>query len=174
MGLEALALVGTIASAGIGAVGAMQSASAQKSQADYQAAVARNNATIARQNAEQTAEAGAVAAQNSSLKAGAMTSGARAMAAAHGIDVNSGSAQDVQDSSQKIGLMDALTVYNNSEQKAYGQMSQAKNFDYEAQLDTMKGDSASSAGMIGAMSSLVSGASSFSSKWMSFSNAGTI
>jgi hypothetical protein len=55
-------------SAGISAVGAMNTAKAQSENAAYQAQVAKNNQTIASQNAEFSIQAGNAKAQDEALK----------------------------------------------------------------------------------------------------------
>lgn len=174
MGLEVLALAATAAGGLVSAAGAMKQGEAQKSAADYQAAVARNNAVIARQNAEQTRAAGEIEAQNASLKSAATQGSIRAAAAASGLDVNTGSAMDVQDSAARLGMLDALTIQRNAGVKSWAQQNQATGFEAEANLDIMKGANAQEAGDIGAFSSLLTSASSFGGKWMDFKKVGAI
>jgi len=51
MSFAAVGMLASVGSSVIGAAGAMQQGAAAKQEAEYQAAVARNNAPIARENA---------------------------------------------------------------------------------------------------------------------------
>jgi len=50
----------------------------------------------------------------------------RAALAAQGVDVNVGSAQDIQTETEVIGELDALTIKNNALREAYGYSTQAR------------------------------------------------
>ena len=153
------------ASAGLNAIGTLESGAAAKNAADYQAQVAANNAVIAEQNAEYATKAGQAAAENQSRKGAAQGGQIKVAQAAGGIDVNSGSAEDVQIGQREVNQLDTETVLSNAQLHAYGYRSQAANFKAESQLDTMKGDQAEEASYMKAGSDLLSSASGISGKW---------
>jgi hypothetical protein len=136
-------------------------------QADsYQAKVASNNAIAARQNAAYAASAGAAQTEEAGLKARNQAASVRAGQAAEGVDVNSGSAADVQTSQREIGALDTATVSNNAALEAYGYQSQATSFQAQANLDRAEAGYAPFAGAIQGAGTLLSNPSvdsSFSS-----------
>ncbi len=171
--LAITAAVAGVASAAAGAVGSMQAAKAQATNARFQSQVAQNNATIEKQNADYAAKAGQEAATVQSLKE-AQTAGAiKASQAANNIDVNSGSAVDVQESQKETGELDTLTVMNNAMLQSYGYNTQATNFSAEAGLQSQQADQAETGGLISAAGGLLGGASSVGFKFSGLSNPST-
>lgn len=138
MGLEwaaaGLAAVGTAAS--IGATAARANAESQA--ASYQAQVARNNAIIANQQADAEILAGQRQAEIQSMQTAAKVAKIRAAFGARGVDVNSGSAVDVQASEREIGKIDSETALSNAQQKAYGYRSRASGYTAQAGLYDQK------------------------------------
>jgi hypothetical protein len=130
--------VGTVVSA----VGAMASASAQANAANYNAKVNDNNAKTALDHG--AAEATNIAAKNKQRMAAI-----RAGTAENGMDL-SGSALDVVQAANKQGTMDGLTAIWDSTTRAIG-------YRNSAELDRMQASAASSAGALGAFSSIFDG-----------------
>lgn len=126
-----IAIIGAVS----GAAGAVTSGIAQGNAASYQARVASNNAIIARQNAGYAAGAASTQIEEAGLKASARDAGVRAAIAANGVDVNSGSAVDVQQSQREIGALDTATVANKSALQVYGYETQGTGFQGQSQLD---------------------------------------
>jgi hypothetical protein len=137
----------------------------------YKAQVATNNAEIARRNAISDAQAGDTAAFNQGLKTRAKVGAEKAQQGASGIDVNTGSAADVRKGTQQLGMLDALTIRSNAARKAYGDLVESTSDTAQSQLDTMAGQQASEAGEIGAVGSLLSGASSLAGNWGKYSQS---
>lgn len=104
---------------------------------DYQAQVARNNAIITQQNADYERAAGEVAAGAKLFETGAVVSKQRAAQGASGVDVNRGSAVDVQASTRQLGALDAATIMHNALRKVYGYGVEKTGFENEATLRTM-------------------------------------
>lgn len=154
-----------MAGAGLQAVSSISGGVAASNAANYQAAVARNNATIAQQNAVRAEQAGAAAAENESRKGASKVAKIKVAQAASGVDVNTGTAVDVQAGQRETNQLDTETVFQNSMLHAYGYRTQAQNFESEARLDEMKGEAAKTAGYLGAAGSLLSNASSIGGKW---------
>jgi hypothetical protein len=160
-----LALAAGIAGAGVSAVGAVEQGQATSNAAAYSAQVAANNATIANQNAEYATAAGVQQAADTSLKGAAKSGKIKAGQAASGIDVNTGSAVAVQEGQRETDKLDAETVLNNAELKAYGYRSAATGFTAQSGLDTAESEQAPIGADIGAGGSLLSNASSLGFKW---------
>jgi hypothetical protein len=131
MALPALALIGT----GISAAGTVFAGVSSAEQASYQAAVARNNATIAGQNEEYAAESGAVNAENAGLQAGQRLGAIKASQAANNIDVNSGSAADVQKSQRELGEYSQVSAENQALLQAHGYAATATSETAQSELD---------------------------------------
>ena len=132
--MAAIAPVLGLVGAGVSAVGSIEQGQAQSNAATYQAQVAQNNAIIEQQNAQYAVEAGQAKAQATSLKGAATSGKLKTAQAANNIDVNSGSAVNVQQSQRETNELDPETVLNNAELQAYGYRSQAVNDTAQAGL----------------------------------------
>lgn len=159
-------------------------ASAQASA--YLAAVARNNAIISRQNAEYERAVGDVVAAEKTRETTERVSSIRAWQGARGVDVNTGSTAQVQDSQRLVGALDAATILSNAARKAYGYTVEGVNFENEGifrdmtarayraaggtalDLGSKSADAFRTAGGLGAAGSILGGVSSVSDKWLSY------
>lgn len=170
--LAALSLGATVVGAGINAYGASKTADANAQASVYQSQVAANNKKIADLNAAYAITSGRSQAFSNDLKT-AQTVGAQKTAqAANGLDVNSGTNVNVRQSTEEIGRLDTLTLMNNAMKQAGGFTAQGLNFAAESQLDLMKAKTSETTGDIGVATSLLGGASSFSDKWLGYSQKG--
>lgn len=131
----------------------------------YQAQIANNNAKIAEQNAAYARQAGQEQAAQESRKAAVEQGAIRTAIAANNVDVNTGSAADVQAGAREIGKLDAETVLNNAELSAYGYTTQANNYRAQASQD-MAG------GILGGLGTLLSNAKGLNLKWGGSSGVG--
>jgi hypothetical protein len=147
------------------AAGTIEQGAATSNAAAYSAQVAQNNATIANANAAYATAAGQQQAADTSLKGAAKSGKIKAGQAASGIDVNTGSAVAVQEGQRETDKLDAETVLNNAELKAYGYRSAATGFTAQAGLDTAESEQAPIGADIGAAGGLLSNASSLGFKW---------
>jgi len=154
--LPILGAIGAIASAAGSVVGGI----AQGNAAAYQAKVAENNAKIAQQNAAYAAHAGEANAEAQSRKGAARQAAIKAAMAANGIDVNTGSDLNVQESAREESNLDTLNVQQNANLQVYGYRTQATNFEAQAELDRQEAQQAPIGGLFGAAGSLLSNASS--------------
>jgi hypothetical protein len=170
--ISILGLAGSAIGGITGAIGASNTASATADAAKYQAQVARNNQITAQNNASYAAQAGAVAAQRNDMKNKQILGGIEAAQGASGIDIGSGTSEDVRKSAQQIGRLDTQTIMQNAMLQERSYEAQASNYGAQAGLDTMTAKNASSAGTLGVFSSLLGGASSFADKWMRYQNVG--
>lgn len=170
-----LAYVGAasaVAGAATTAVGQFQAADAASSSAKYNAQIAANNATIATQNASYAARAGTAQAEQAQLQSRAKVGSIVANQAASGINVNSGSALDVQSSADKLGELNAITVKSNAARQAYGYQTQSTSFSSQSQLDQHQSGADITAGDIGATGTVLGGIGSAGSNYAKFVNAG--
>ena len=158
--LPVLGVIGALASAG----GAVMGGIAQANNARYQAEVAKNNALTASQNAAYAAHAGQAKAMTEGLKNANQQAMVKASLAANGVDVNSGSAVDVETSEREKGALDQETIINNSQLQVYGYRTQETNFLEQEQADQAQASEAVPGAAIGAVGSLLSNASSFGGK----------
>lgn len=175
MGIETLALGSLVAGAGsgiLGAFGANQTANSTADSYNYKAAVASNNSIIAQRNADAATAAGSVAAQVNDLKTKNLAATQLVTQASNGLDVGSGTNVNVRQSAIDLGHLDTLTILNNAAKNSAGFKAQGMNFTAEAGLDTASATNARTAGDINVATSLLGGASSVGSKWLSYQQKG--
>ena len=118
--LSTVGEVGAGLSGAVGALGAIEGASATQKTAQYQAQVAANNEQIAKNDASLTEAAGQQSVEQEGQKTKATVGAIEAGQAASNIDVNSGSAVDVRSSASELGQLNQLTTLGNAEKQAYG------------------------------------------------------
>lgn len=154
-------LIGTVASA----YGQMQQGKADAAQANYQAAVGRNNAILAQRAAEDARARGDEAARRQAVQTKQLAGRQRAVLAANGVLVDQGSALDLTSDTAEIGKLDELTIRSNAEREALGYEAQGMNFTAGAELNSMRAGNATSSGLGDAFGTLLTGAGSVASKW---------
>ena len=177
MGIETLAiasLVGSVASAGVGAMGARSAADATASMDTYKAGVARNNAIIAERNAVAATDAGNVRAASNDMRTKNVIGSQIVAQAANGLDVGSGTNVNIQQSAKDLGHLDTLTILNNAAKNSAGFRTQGMNFKAESLLDESAAKNAETAGDFNVATSLLGGASSVSSKWLGYQQSGAL
>jgi hypothetical protein len=153
----------------MGAFGARNSADSQKATMDYEAAVARNNQTIANYQADLAFENGAIAEQNQRLRTASIGGDQRAALAANGVDLGTGSATEVLATTKFMGERDALTIRDNAARQAWAYKNQAAGFGAEAAAD-----SAASSAInpdLAFASSLIGGAAKVAGSWYKYNKA---
>lgn len=170
--LPAIGLASTALGAVTGAIGSSYAGEAKANMYQYQAGVADINKKIASQNADYSRQVGEVKAQDSGLKTMFQVGKMKAAQGASGLDVNSGSASATRDSQTLIGQHDQATIRSNAARMAYGYDIEAVKYGAEADMDRMAASNAKQAGGLGAISSILGGAASVSSKWLQGSSAG--
>lgn len=163
--LPTVMMAATAAGAVTSAAGAMEQGAAGQAAANYQAAVAANNAKIANQNAAWDIQSGEIQAANRGLRARAQVGAQKASQGAGGVDVNTGSASDVRAGTAEMGMLDALTIRSNAARQAYSAEVQGVSDTAQSQLDIMQGEQSEKAGDIGAATSLLNGVSTVGSKY---------
>jgi hypothetical protein len=161
MGFDPVSLaVGTaVLGAGSSALGSIASGNAAAQNANYQSAIAMRNAVIAEQNAQHAIAVGQTRAQAKSLEGASKMGKIKASQAASGIDVNTGSAVDVQASERAINKLDTETVLNNAQLEAYGYRTQAANYLSDSQLRKQEASQAQESGLLGAATGVLNSVS---------------
>lgn len=159
--------LGSTAAGGVMQVmGALNKGEADSKMYNYKAGMAEVNARIARQNSDWALDAGESEAVRSG-KAGAQTMGKmRAAQGASGLDVNSGSAVQVQESQQRAIQQDQKTIRQSAARKAYSYDMEAWSQDQQAGQYRTAASESKKAGTLNALGSIVSTASSVSNKWL--------
>lgn len=171
MAFATLAL--TAISTVVGVVGALSSASAQAKQAEYQAAVARNNQTIAEQNKQYAVQAGESQAQVQGFKNRATLGAIDAAQGASGLDVSSPTLETVREGAGQVLRLDTENITQQALLRARNYDIQGMNYGAEAGLQTQAASNARTAGWFNAAGSLLGGSSSFAEKWTKYSSAGS-
>jgi hypothetical protein len=149
-----------------GAIGSYMQGQDQRAMYNYQAGVARTNSIIAAQNATYATQVGEQEALQTGM-AGAQRMGLiRAAQGSHGLDVNSGSNKDVQSSQAFLNRFSQTNIRASAAKTAYNYQVQGTQFQAQAGLDTLAGQNAATAGLVGASSSILGASSAVSSEWL--------
>lgn len=164
-GFGAVGLGATLAGGLLSAKGAKDEAAGTQQMYNYRAGVANINADIERQNASWARDRGELEATQYGMKASQQRGAIRAAQGASGIDVNSGSAVDVQRSQEAIKNLDMAQIRKNAAKVAYDYETKAYMDENQAQLDVWTGQQARKAGDIKATSSILGTVGTVASKW---------
>lgn len=161
-----LGAVLSIAQTAFQVTSSIQQANAQKAQYAYDAQIAKNNARIAQQNADQKRQEGIEEERLTRIKALQNVGSQKAAIAANNIDVSSGNAVDALDDTYVMGDLDALTKRYNYETAALGYEQQANNYVNQANLDSFaKKTAGNTLGIIGTTIGGLADTTSVASKW---------
>lgn len=93
----------------------------------------------------------------------------KAAQAARGVDVNSGSALDVQTGEAQVSMMDQLAIQSDTNKKAWGQDIAATSYQNQSKLYGMEAENSMIVGGLKAGGSLMSGANSLDQNYGYFS-----
>lgn len=153
----------TIAATAVTAVGTLYTGYRGYQEGKYNAAVARNNATLERQQAADAEARGRIEEARHWRQVAALKAEQIAAFAANGFDTSFGSAADIVIDTARIGSDDAAAIRENTAREARGYLISAQNYEQEARAQRRAGrDSLISAG-IGASGTILSGASQVNS-----------
>lgn len=152
------AIVFTVADVGLKYLSQTKQADVAKAEGAYQAAVYRQNASIADQQGADALLRGTETERRFRQGTKQEIGASRAALAAQGVDVNTGSALDVQASEAAIGELDALTIRNNAAREAWGFQIDAVNNRQAAKLAEFSGAQTAAAYKNAATSTLLTGA----------------
>lgn len=147
-------------------MGAGKQAAAQSQQFKYEASIARLRNQIDIQNAGYALQEGELQASQYGMQAAQRMGQIKAAQGASGLDVNSGSPQQVQQSQKLITGIDLDTIRTNAAKTAYSFDVQGAFDTAQANLYDMASADALKAGMINGFSSAIGTAGSVSSKWL--------
>lgn len=145
--------------------GAYNKSKSDKAAYEYQAAVNRNNSTMAEWNARDAITRGQKAEQQQRLKTAALKSTQRASFAARGMALDEGSPLAILDDTAFMGEQDALTLRDNAARDAWGYRVQAGNYASDAGMLSTRADAESP--LKAGASSLLSNAGAVASSWYS-------
>jgi len=163
--------LGTVAAVGSGiggivqGVGAKFSGEARGAAYRYKAGVALLNKQINEQNANWALESGDIKSMEEGLKAREEIGQTKAVQAASGIDVNTGSAAAVRDTQTKVAQFDQNVISWDASKTAWGFESKAATDLAESRLDLTSAETAEKAGTLAEIRSFIGGASSVAGKW---------
>lgn len=160
MGASAgIMMAGSMGAQSISSIGTSYSQSqALKAQGEYQKQVADANSSLATIKAQDAVQRGNAASGRNDMQTKRMIGTQRAALASQGIDVNIGSAADVQGDTAAMGALDSLTIRNNAWREAWGYKVQALNDSYSGQFSKMSNDAeADNTLLTGGMKAMSSG-----------------
>lgn len=162
-------IAATVVGTGASIYGQMQSSAAASAAASYNAQVSANNQKLANQEAQDAIARGDQQAQLKASATEQVIGRQKAALAANGVDVNSGSAVDLESDSAAAGQFDQLTIQNNALRESIGYHNQGINYQNQASLDEASSANALSAGELQAGASVFKGAGSVAGQWYNFS-----
>lgn len=175
IGMETMALVSLVAGAastGMQVLGSMQQGKAAQAQANYQAAVANNNAKLAEWQAQDAIERGKEEERQHRTQVQRFLGSQRAAIAGSGFEMGDETSLSLLSDTAAQGELDALTIRSNAEREAWGYKVQGSNYQADAGLARMRGQSAASSSMWAAGSDLLSGAAKFGSTYQDYKQKG--
>lgn len=140
MGATGAILAGSVLLQGISA---MQQSKAQKQEGAFQSQQLTANSRIANLQADDAIFRGNQDAADHRQKVKQLIGAQRAASGAQGIDVNSGSALDVQTDAAGQGAIDELTIKNNAWREAWGYRVQASDYQTQAEFSKLSSDNKS-------------------------------
>ena len=139
--MATVAAISAVASAGLGAAGAYQQSQAAKSQANFNAQVASNNATTAQRNAGRLQQYGDIATDEQRLRLAKTEAAARARLAANGLlvdDTVDATGSLLQVDLAAAGAYDILELKDRYAQQVQAAEVQGVNFQAESALASLK------------------------------------
>lgn len=143
--------------------GAYSAAQSQRSALQYGASVSRSNAALVASQASDALRAGQAQEQNSDMRTAQLKSTQRAQLAANGVDLGTGSANDVLTTTAFMGGRDAAQIHTNALLQAWGYQTQATNLLDDANRQDTAADAISP--FMQAGTSLLTGAASIAKNW---------
>lgn len=155
-----------------GAIGGFYSSKMAKNQLAFEASMADINARIAELGARSAFEQGQQQIAGLTMRAGQLKGSQRAAMAANGVDLGSGSAAEVQASTEIMKEIDKNTLEANAVRSAWGYRTEAANLQSGAAMK--RGSAAGISPFATGASSLLTGASQVASSWYQFNKDGAL
>ena len=125
---------------GLDAAAAKRRGNAIRLQAEFQKQQYDFNAVMADFQAEDTISRGETAATDHQVRTQGLIGSQRVAMAAQGIDIESGSAMEVQEDTASQSAMDVMTIRNNAWREAWGYKVQASDYRFKGQLAKFSGE----------------------------------
>jgi len=145
------------------AYSAYAGAKASNAAMEYQAQIARNNASMDDWRAADAINRGQISEADQRMKTGQLKGRQRALMAARGIDLGEGSALDILTTTDLMGERDALTIRDNAVREAWGYTQQANNARGNADVYQYRADSNSP--LTAAASTVLTSGGTVASSW---------
>ena len=164
LGISSMAASGASGAAGI--FGSLFGGAAKADAYKYQSSMAWQNAAIAKQNQKYALDIGEQQAEKAGIAGAAQAGQIKAAQGASGVDVNYGSAKEVQTSQHLVSQMDLNTIREKPAKTAYDFSVQATNYENQAKGYSKAASNARTEGILGAVSSFIGTVGSVSSKWI--------
>ena len=135
--------------AGLSIASAYQQSQAAELQGEYQKRMFDMNSRLAKMNAEESIKKGDETASIVRQKGAQVKGEQRAALAAQGIDINTGSASDVQAQTEQNVALDVLAVKNNAWREAWGYRTQAEDYSSRSRMAGRIAETEQRASLIG-------------------------
>ncbi len=161
--IEAASVAATIGGGVMSVMSARNQAQAAQDQANYQAAVQRNNAIIQERNAQEQIRQGELDARQQRALGERFAAEQTALMAAQGADVTEGSNVDLLADSAEASKLEEGIIRNNAERRAYQFRVAGNNANAQAGLYQTQADSQNPTGA--AIGSGFNAFSNFASRW---------
>lgn len=155
--------IGTVASSAFSVYNAVNQANSQADMANYNAAVARNNATMAEYQAQDAISRGKTAQEEHSRKVANLVGTQRNSMASRGLDISDGTPLDIMSDTELLGSIDEKTIGLNADKEAWSARVQSGNYANQAGMYRTQAESTSP--LLAGAGSLLSGAASVADKW---------
>lgn len=153
-----LSTLAQLAGTALNAVGSIQEANAAADAAEYNAAIARQNAILSERRAEDALDRGDREEKQARLRAAKLAAEQRVGFAGGGVTSGSGSPLSVVEDTVALGELDALTIRNNAQREAFEFEVDAFNFNASANAGERTARNRRRAGIIGGASTALGGA----------------
>lgn len=149
-----MAVAAQFASAGLGAAGSLYGGMAAQQQANYQAEVAKNNAKVARMNADRAVVRGGIDAQMKDAEYAQLLGQQEVQQAASGVTVSGRSQIRARNATRMYAAGDRATITENAAVEGYNYRVDATNLKAEAKAAKASGKAAMIGGILGAAGSI--------------------
>ena len=169
MCFAAAPLVFQVAGLAFSAYSAMQQSQASKDSANYNAAIQRNNATIAEYQAKDAVARGDKATEDHMRKVAQLKGSQKASMAARGLDLSEGTPLNILTDTDLFGEIDANTIQTNAAREAWGYRAQGSNSTAQANLYKAQADNQNP--LMAGATSLLSNAGSVADRWNAYKKA---
>jgi hypothetical protein len=173
MSAKAAATVATVtqvAGLAMSVYGAYNQSRAQQDDAEYQAAVSRNNKIISDRNAKEIEDQGRLEANRYRARVRQLEADQVVGLAGQGVDVTEGTSIDLLADTGELGELDAQIIESNAGREAYNARVQGMNYEAQAGLYQSRADAQSP--LFSAGTTLLSGAGQVADRWNSTRSAG--